>query len=324
MLQPVRVSIRPCRMRESTEACRYHPTLETARATLTSPGRTEECVRIPQVRVLVRAAPAERESRTEGYSSVLRPSSPAAARRPCYLLREVRTPPMNRRLSSRVTFGAWALLIALGGGTIGFALHRASTRRAAEAAQAERVRAAAEQEQRDRRRRELQAGIDHFAEVKAELHAFGEWIRAVRPRILAGQPRPALGDVKCTAAKLRTRHGPTCSASHIPQGRPPGIRYQVLWYRDHPVDMRAMASEVPYSPLVNCETLGLRQSSRRTEDQGQVTVLDCAVPDSTESYVIRHTVRAGSRATTVSWFSSGYLSRAQASSLPLPTASGPP
>jgi hypothetical protein len=228
---------------------------------------------------------------------------------------------MNRRTSSRVTVGAWALglalLIALGGATIAFAVHRASARKAADAAQAERVRAAAEQE----RRRQLQAGIDHFAEVKAELHAFGEWLRAVRPRILAGQARATLGEVKCTAARRPTRRGPTCSASHFPHGGPPGIRYQVQWYRDRPEDMRAMASEVPYSPLVNCETLELIQESRRTEDQGQVTVLDCAVPDRTESYVIRHTVRAGSRATTVSWFSSGYPGRDQPESLPAPTAS---
>jgi len=228
--------------------------------------------------------------------------------------------------SSRVTVGAWALglalLVALGGGTIVFAVHRASARKAAEAAQAERVRAAAEQ----KRKRELQAGIDHFAEVKAELHAFGEWIRTVRPRILAGQPRPTLGEVKCAAAKRPTRPWATCSASHSPHGGPPGIRYQVLWYRDHPEDMRATASGVPYSPLVNCETLGLRQQNRRTEDQGQVTVLYCGVPDSTESYVIRHTVSAGSATTTVSWYSSGYLSRDQANSLPVqaPTVSGPP
>jgi hypothetical protein len=223
--------------------------------------------------------------------------------------------------------GAWALglalLIALGGGTIGYVVHRAGAKKAAEA---ERVRVAREQEQRDRRIRELQAGIDRFAEIKAELHAFGEWIRAVRPGILAGQARRALGEVKCAAAKRPARPGATCSASHFPHGGPQGIRYQVLWYRDHPDDMRATASEVPYSPLVTCETLGLRQKNRRTEDRGQVTVLDCEVPDSTESYAIRHTASAGSATTTVWWFSSGYSSRDRANSLAVqaPTASGPP
>jgi hypothetical protein len=227
-----------------------------------------------------------------------------------------RAPRGNGRSSSRVTAVTWALglalLIALGGGTIVWAVLRASARKAAEAAQAERVRAAAEQEARDRRIRELEAGINHFAEVKAELHAFGEWIRAVRPGILAGQARPPLGGVECGAAKHTTRRGPACSVSHFPHGGPLGIRYQVQWFRDHPEDMRATASEVPYSPLVNCETLGLRQENRRTEDQGRVTVLDCGVPDSTESYVIRHTATAGSGATTVSWFSSTYSRRNQA------------
>ncbi len=219
-------------------------------------------------------------------------------------------PLMDKR--SPLTVGAWALamalIVALGGGATAFAVHRASARKAAEAADAERTRAAAEQEAR--RRRELEGGIEHFARVKAELRAFGEWLRAVRPRVLAGQASAALGDVKCTGPERR--RGPTCSASHSPHGGTQGIRYQIRWYRDHPEDMRATASGVPYSPLVNCETLGLRQKTRRAE--GHTTILYCGVPDSRESYVIGHTASAGSQKTTVVWSSSEASSQDEADS----------
>ncbi len=213
---------------------------------------------------------------------------------------------MNRRRSSTLKIGAWVLgsaLLSVGSGAAVWFVHHARAQRAAEA---ERVRAAEQQARDDRRRRELQAGIDRFGAIKVELSAFGQWLRLVRPAILAGQARRTLGDIECTAARGRTGPAVTCSAHHFPHGGPTGIRYEVVWYRDHPEDMRGMASEVPYSPLFTCHRLGLRQLERRSEDQGRVTVLDCAVPDSTESYTIRHSVGVGAQSTIVLWYSAGY------------------
>ncbi len=214
---------------------------------------------------------------------------------------------MKLRRRSRLTLAGCALGFLLASGTTAaFLVERA---RARQAAQAERVRAAEQHARDDRRRRELQAGIDRFGEIKAELSAFGQWLRLTRRQILAGHASRTLDGIQCAAAQEGTRRAVTCSARHFPHGGPVGIRYEIHWYRDHPEDMRGAASEVPYSPLVTCDTLGLRQKERRTE--GQLIVFDCSIEDSTESYTVRHTVTAGTQSTTLWWYSAGYPHRDQ-------------
>jgi hypothetical protein len=162
----------------------------------------------------------------------------------------------------------------------------------------------------DRRVRELEAGVKQFSQVMREARAFEAWIRDARPKIKARQARSSFGKVECHDSRNQgQRPQVVCFGVHLPYGTASSIRYELAWYRDHPADMRATASGVPHSPLVNCEALGLRQKQRFTQDDGGVTTLHCEIADSTESYAVRHSVRAGAKETTLWWFSSHYLTR---------------
>jgi hypothetical protein len=160
-----------------------------------------------------------------------------------------------------------------------------------------------------RRLTELESGLKRYAQVLREARAFEAWIRDVRPKILAGQARSSFPRVECQGNRQGGRPPATCSVVHFPYGGPSSIRYELSWYRDRPGDMRAVASALPYSPLLNCEALALRQKRRFTEEDGSATTLHCEIPESTESYAVRSSLRAGAQDTTLSWFSAYYLTR---------------
>ncbi|MFC1643080.1 hypothetical protein ACFL5O_10425 [Myxococcota bacterium] len=171
----------------------------------------------------------------------------------------------------------------------------------------------AESEAEERRKQELLTALDRFGDLLREAHTFRNWVRSVRPQVAAGKAKSAFRRVDCRSSKERkARPRVTCSGTYFPHGEQQPTRYELVWYRDRPVLMRATAFNLPFSPVLNCEALGLREQHRRNEDGGRTTLLHCAVDGSAESYAVRQSSVSGVQVATLWWYSAGYLDRDRA------------